>query len=42
MDAATRAAFESRDAQIATAPDSILFEHRDMIYEKYLELPLSL
>jgi len=38
MDAATRAAFGERDASI----DPILFEHRDLIYEKYLELPLSL
>jgi glutathione S-transferase len=42
IDAATRAAFASRDAAIATALDPILFEHRDMIYENYLELPLSL
>ena len=42
MDAAIRAAFNERDASIDAALDPILFEHRDMIYEKYLELPLSL
>jgi len=41
-DAASRAAFESRDAQISAALDPILLAHRDMIYQKYLELPLSL
>ncbi len=42
MDAGTRAAFSTRDAQISAALDPILFEHRDMIYAEYLELPLSL
>jgi glutathione S-transferase len=42
MDAAMRAAFESRDAQIEAALDPILFEHRDRIYAEQLELPLSL
>ena len=42
IDASTRAAFEMRDAQIAAVLDPILFEHRDMIYAEYLELPLSL
>jgi len=42
MDAATRAAFSSRDAKIEAALDPILFEHRDRIYAQYLELPLSL
>jgi glutathione S-transferase len=42
MDAATRTAFESRDALVEAALDPILLAHRDMIYEKYLELPLSL
>jgi glutathione S-transferase len=42
MDAATRAAFESKDAQIEAALDPILFAHRDMMYAKHLELPLSL
>lgn len=42
MDAAMRAAFESRDAQTESALEPILFEHRDMMYAKHLELPLSL
>jgi glutathione S-transferase len=42
MDGPTRAAFESRDAQIEAALDPILFEHRDRIYAERLELPLSL
>jgi glutathione S-transferase len=42
MDASTRAAFASRDADTDAARDPILFEHRDMIYGEYLELPLSL
>lgn len=42
MDAGTRAAFEIRDAQTEAALDPILFEHRDMMYAKHLELPLSL
>jgi len=42
MDAATRAAFETLDAQIEAALDPILFAHRDMMYAKHLELPLSL
>jgi glutathione S-transferase len=42
MDAASRAAFETRDTQIEAAPDPVLFEHRDMMYAKHLELPLSL
>jgi glutathione S-transferase len=42
MDAATRAAFETRDAQTEGALDPILFEHRDMMYERHLQLPLSL
>jgi glutathione S-transferase len=42
MDAATRAAFEMRDAQTDAALDPILLEHRDMMYRDYLELPLSL
>jgi hypothetical protein len=37
-----RAAFEARDAQTEAALDPILFEHRDMMYAQYLELPLSL
>jgi glutathione S-transferase len=42
MRASTRAAFETRDAQTEAALDPILFEHRDMMYADYLELPLSL
>jgi glutathione S-transferase len=42
MDAGTRAAFETRDAQTEAALDPILFEHRDMMYAQHLELPLSL
>lgn len=42
MDASTRVAFEIRDAQTEAALDPILFEHRDMMYAKHLELPLSL
>jgi glutathione S-transferase len=42
MDASTRAAFEMRDAQTEAALDPILIEHRDMMYAKHLELPLSL
>jgi glutathione S-transferase len=42
MEAGTRATFETRDAQTQEALDPILFEHRDMMYAEYLELPLSL
>lgn len=42
MDAGARAAFELSDAEIAPALDPILFEHRDMMYARHLELPLSL
>jgi glutathione S-transferase len=42
MDGSTRAAFETRVAQTEAALDPILFEHRDMMYAEYLELPLSL
>jgi hypothetical protein len=42
MDASTRAAFEMGDAQTEAALDPILIEHRDMMYAKHLELPLSL
>jgi glutathione S-transferase len=40
--ASTRDAFETLDAQTEAALDPILFEHRDMMYTEYLELPLSL
>ena len=42
MNPATRAAFEWLDAETAAAIDPILFEHRDMMYARHLELPLSL
>ena len=42
MDAATRAALETLDAPTAAALDPVLFAHRDMMYAKHLELPLSL
>jgi len=42
MSASTRAAFETRDAQTEAALDPVLLGHRDMMYAKYLELPLSL
>jgi glutathione S-transferase len=42
MDEATRAAFSMRDAQTDAALDPILLEHRDMMYARHLELPLTL
>jgi glutathione S-transferase len=42
MDGPTRAALETRDAQVEAALDPILLEHRDRIYAEKLELPLSL
>ena len=42
MDASMRAALETRDAQTNAALDPVLLEHRDMMYAKHLELPLSL
>jgi glutathione S-transferase len=42
MEAATRTAFERADAAIDAALDPILLEHRDMMYARHLELPLSL
>jgi glutathione S-transferase len=42
MEATTRTAFEMRDPVTDAALDPILFEHRDMMYAKHLELPLSL
>jgi hypothetical protein len=38
----TRAAFEALDEETKAALDPILFEHRDRMYAKHLELPLSL
>ena len=42
MDAGTRAALETVDTGTRAALDPILFAHRDMMYSKHLELPLSL
>jgi glutathione S-transferase len=42
MDRAMRKAFETPDAGIEAALDPILFAHRDMMYDRHLELPLLL
>ncbi len=42
MDAVTRAAFETADARTEAALDPLLFAHRDMMYARHLELPLSM
>jgi glutathione S-transferase len=42
MDPGIRAAFELLDADTAAALDPLLIEHRDMMYARHLELPLSL
>lgn len=42
MDPGIRAAFEHLDAETAAALDPVLLEHRDMMYARHLELPLSL
>jgi len=42
MPDALRVAFEAMDAATARAVDPILLEHRDFVYEEFLELPLSL
>jgi glutathione S-transferase len=42
MDASTRAVFSARGTHSDAALAPILFEHRDMMYSEYLELPLSL
>ena len=42
MDAATRAAFDTRDEVSDAALDPVLLAHRDMMYAKHLALPLSL
>jgi glutathione S-transferase len=42
MDPVARAAFESLDEGTRAALDPILLEHRDMMYARHLELPLSL
>lgn len=42
MNGAMRAAMMTRDAETGGALDPILLRHRDMMYERHLELPLSL
>jgi glutathione S-transferase len=42
MPDAMRAAFRSGDEAVAQALDPVLLEHRDFVYESFLELPLSL
>lgn len=42
MDAGARAAFEWLDDETRAALDPVLFEHRDMMYARHLQLPLSL
>ena len=42
MPDAMRAAFEATDPATEAAIDPILLAHRDFVYGKYLELPLSL
>lgn len=42
MEPGVRAAFEWLDEETRAALDPILFEHRDMMYGRHLELPLSL
>lgn len=42
MHPAIRAAFELVDTETAAAIDPVLIEHRDMMYSRHLELPLSL
>jgi len=42
MDEAIRGTFSTPDPEIDAALDPILLEHRDMMYARHLELPLSL
>jgi glutathione S-transferase len=42
MDPATRAALEWLDPETEAALDPVLLAHRDMMYSRHLELPLSL
>jgi glutathione S-transferase len=42
MDPGIRAAFEHLDPETAAAVDPILLEHRDAVYQRHLDLPLSL
>jgi len=42
MKSTTRAAFSTLDEATKAALDPVILAHREMIYEKHLELPLSL
>jgi hypothetical protein len=42
MNPAIRTAFEWLDERTARALDPILLEHRDRMYSRHLQLPLSL
>jgi glutathione S-transferase len=42
MDPPTRAAFEYREPATDAALDAVLLAHRDMMYQRHMELPLSL
>jgi glutathione S-transferase len=42
MNEALRPGFEAMDETTASALDPILIEHRDFVYDEYLELPLTL
>jgi len=42
MEASTRVALETLDAQTAAALDPVLFAHRDRMYSEHFELPLAL
>jgi len=41
MPDAFRAGFEAMDEATARALDAVLLEHRDFVYDRFLELPLS-
>ena len=41
MDENLRASYTLADPQLLAAVDPLLLEHRDFIYEEYLELPLD-
>jgi hypothetical protein len=42
MDEALRSAFSLPDPDVDAALDPILLEHRNLMYARHLELPLSL
>ena len=42
MDPTIRQAFETRESETEAALDPILLQHRDLMYARHLELPLSL